>query len=121
MTTISIMPESTTAGDRTYRAVAGRLQSVGKTPGEALDALTSQLSETESGTLVVVQNQRPDQFFTVQQQQRLAELTRRWRAARDAGAALPSEEQAELDALVEAKFLAGKLAGRYTMNDVLGL
>ncbi len=103
MTTISIMPESTSTGDRTYRAVAGQIQSVGKTPGEALDALTSQLGEAETGTLLVVQNLRPDRFFTAQQQQRLAELMRRWRAARDAGTALPPEEQAELDALVEAE------------------
>jgi hypothetical protein len=103
MTTISIMPESTTAGDRTYRAVAGQVQSVGKTPGEALDALTSQLSEAETSTLVVVQSLRPDRFFTAEQQQRLAELMQRWRAARDTGRALPPDEQAELDALVEAE------------------
>src|SRR5262249_40081801 len=103
MTTISIMPENTSTGDRAYRAVAGQVQSVGKTPGEALDALTSQLSEAETSTLVVGQSLCPDQFFTAQQQQRLAELMQRWRAARDAGTALPPEEQAELDALVEAE------------------
>ncbi len=103
MTTISIMLEGTAAGNRAYRAVAGQLQSVGKTPGEALDALTSQLSEEEASTLVVVQSLRPDQYFTAQQQQRLAELMQRWRAARDAGTALPPKEQAELDALVEAE------------------
>jgi len=103
MTTISIVPENTAAGHRSYRAVAGPIQSVGKTPGEALDALTAQLSETETNTLVVVQNRRPDQFFTAEQQQRMAELMQRWRAARDSGQTLPAEEQAELDALVEAE------------------
>ncbi len=103
MTTISIMPDNTPTGDGAYRAVAGRTQSVGRTPGEALDALTSQLSEAETGTLVVVQSLRPDRFFTAQQQQRLTELMQRWRAARDTGTMLPPDEQAELDALVEAE------------------
>ncbi|HKI30618.1 MAG TPA: hypothetical protein VKA46_01905 [Gemmataceae bacterium] len=103
MTTISIMPECTTTGDRAYRAVAGQIQSVGKTPGEALDAVTAQLSEAETSTVVVVQSLRPDHFFTAAQQQRLAELMQRWRTARDAGQALPPEEQAKLDTLVEAQ------------------
>ncbi len=106
MTTIAIVPE--TAGDAgtTYRAVAGNAQSVGKTPGEALDALTSQLDEAETGTLVVVQQLRPDRFFTAQQQQRLAELMSGWRAARDSGAPWSADQQAELDALVEAELRA---------------
>jgi hypothetical protein len=44
-----------------------------------------------------------DELFTAEQQQRLAELMERWKAARDAGNPLPPEEQAELDALVEAE------------------
>src|SRR5690348_6528167 len=57
MTTVAILPESTGKDGPTYRAVAGNLQSVGRTAGEALDALTAQLSEEESGTLIIVQNQ----------------------------------------------------------------
>lgn len=49
---------------------------------------------------------RPDHFFTTEQQQRLQQLMARWRAARDAGSALPPEEQAELQALVEAEVRA---------------
>jgi hypothetical protein len=49
---------------------------------------------------------RPDEFFTAQQQERLAALMERWRAARDAGASLPPDEQAELDALVQAEVRA---------------
>jgi hypothetical protein len=45
---------------------------------------------------------RPDELFTAAQQQRLAELLARWREARDGGTPLPREEQAELDALVDA-------------------
>ena len=57
----------------------------------------------EAGTLVIVQNHGPDRFFTAGQQQRLGELMARWRAARDAGGALPAAEAAELEALVEAE------------------
>jgi hypothetical protein len=106
MTTISIFPEHSGAQPTGYRAVAGNRQSVGRTAGEALDALTSQLDEAERGTLVVVQHRRPDQFFTAEQQQRLQELMGRWRAARDAQTGLPADEQAELNALVEAEVRA---------------
>lgn len=47
MTTISIMPETMGEGATGYRAGAVALQSAGKTPGEALDALTSQLGEDQ--------------------------------------------------------------------------
>ncbi len=106
MTTISIVPEATGPAGTTYRAVAGQAQSVGRTPGEALDALAAQLGEAETGTLVVVQHLRPDRFFTAEQQQRLAALMDRWRAARDGGGPWSAEEQAELDALVEAEVRA---------------
>ena len=88
MTKVAILPESTEPGRITYRAIAGRQQSVGKTAGEALDALTSSLSEEASATMVIVQHQRPDEFFNAQQQARLKELMLRWREARDAGSAL---------------------------------
>jgi hypothetical protein len=107
MTTITIVPESPGAPATKYRAVAGKAQAVGKTAGEALDALTSQLGEdTESGMVLVVQFRRPDAFFTAEQQERLQQLMTRWREARDSGGALPPEEQSELDALVEAELRA---------------
>jgi hypothetical protein len=106
LTTITIIPECPGSPPTSYRAVAGKVQAVGKTAGEALDAVAAQLEESEGGTLVVVQYQRPDQFFTAAQQERLQELMTRWRAARDAGGHLPPEEQAELDALVEAELRA---------------
>ena len=86
-----------------YRAVAGAHQAVAKTVGGALDALTAQLPPEESGTLVVVQNHRADQFFTAQQQQRLEELMGRWRTARASGKSLSPSEQSELNALVDAE------------------
>jgi hypothetical protein len=106
MTTIAIVPDNPGTQPTNYRAIAGDRQSVGRTAGEALDALTAQLDESEKGTLVVVQHLRPDQFFTAEQQDRLRELMARWRAARDAQTSLPADEQAELDALVEAELRA---------------
>jgi hypothetical protein len=106
MTTITIVPENSAPAMPRFRAVAGEKQSVGGTAGEALDALTAQLGTLQTTTLVVVQPMLPDAFFTAEQQQRLPELMNRWRAARDAGAPLPPEEQAERDALVEAELRA---------------
>lgn len=48
----------------------------------------------------------PDEFFTKEQCQRLAELKSRWRTALDAGGSLPAEEQAELEVLVDAELIA---------------
>jgi transketolase len=108
MTTISILPESTTESGTSYRAVAGSVRSHGRTAGEALDALTRQLTERENSLLVIVQSVGPDQFFSADQQQRLGELMTRWRDARDAGKALPPDQQAELERLVDAEVQAAK-------------
>ena len=89
-----------------YRAVAGARHAVAKTAGAALDALAVQLPPDEGGTLVIVQNHKSDRFFTIQQQQRLEELMRRWREARDTGKELSSSEQTELNALVDAEVRA---------------
>lgn len=106
MTRVAILPVPNSSGELSYRAIAGNKQSVGKTAGEALDALTAQLDESETGTLVIIQNYRPDQFFTAQQQQRLSELMELWRSARDRGEAIFPEQQAELDTLVDVELRA---------------
>ena len=117
MTTATIIPEA--AGSTTqYRAVAGSIQAVGSTAGQALDALTSQLNEEDVGALLVVLRSRPDRFFTAEQKQRLEELMARWRAARDAGTALPAEEQAELDGLVEAEVRAAGERARARLQEL---
>ncbi|NUQ65809.1 MAG: hypothetical protein HUU20_25370 [Pirellulales bacterium] len=106
MTMVSILPMKTETGEVCYSAVAGDKRSQGNTAGEALDAITAQLPGDASGTLVIVQSRAPDRFFGVAQQQRLAELMRRWREARDRGETLSAEEHAELDALVQAELNA---------------
>lgn len=105
MTHIEILPEVNSRGRKKYRAVAGRRQSIGNTPGEALDAISHQLPPDDAGTLVVVQNFQPDQFFTAEQQQRLGQLMARWRVARDDDRELAPEEQAELEDLIDAELL----------------
>ena len=106
MTRVMILPVPAETGRTSYLAVAGDKQSVGDTAGAALDALTSQLEIEESGTLVILQNMRPDAFFSAEQQQQLATLMDEWRAARDAGGVFPAEKQHELEVLVEAELLA---------------
>jgi hypothetical protein len=103
MTKVTIVAEDPGSPNTAFRASARERESVGRTPGAALDALTEQLGGSEIGTLVVVQNLRPDQFFTAAQQQRLDELLTLWHAARDSGAMLPAGAQAELEALVDAE------------------
>ncbi len=115
MTTIAILPEGQGSPPR-YRAVAGESQTV----GEALDALTAQLDEEERGTLMVVQSFRPDRFFTATQRQRLEELWGRRHAARAAGAPLAAEEQAELEALVEAEVRASAGRSCPLLHTILG-
>ena len=119
MTKVAILPIPTEQGALSYRAIAGEKHAQGKTAGEALDALTAQLSADEASTLIIVQHLRPDRFFTAAQQQRLDALMARWRTARDQGATLPADEQTELEALVEAE-LQASAARATTLADALG-
>lgn len=106
MTTVSILPILNTNGDKSYRAIAGDCQSVGQTAGQALDALTALLGETDFSALIVIQRFNPDELFTVQQQKRLSELMNLWRTARDRGESISAKQQAELESLVEAELKA---------------
>lgn len=106
MTTVAILPISDINGEKSYRAIAGDKHSVGKTAGQALDALTVQLDEIEFSALLIVQSFRPDPFFSAEQQRRLSDLMSLWRAARDRGRELPLEQQAELNRLVKIELQA---------------
>jgi hypothetical protein len=106
MTTITVLPTGFPPSPSGYRAVSGDQQETGSTVGQALDALTARTGPPEDTTLVVVQPMRPDDFFPVEQQQRLAALMGRWRAARDGGPPLAPAEQAELEDLVRAEVRA---------------
>ena len=64
MTKVAILPERSAQGLVEYRAIAGRCQAIAGTAGAALDAVAAQLPASEAGTLVIVQHQRADPFFT---------------------------------------------------------
>jgi glucuronate isomerase len=107
MTTVAILPASDANGQKIYRAIAGNKQSVGKTAGQAVDALTVQLEDEESSsTMLVIQSFRPDPFFSAQQQQKLTKLMSLWQTAQSQGQELSQSQQAELDSLVEAELEA---------------
>jgi hypothetical protein len=108
MKKVTILPVSESNGDTSYCAVAEDKQSVGKTAGEALDSLTLQFAIHEIDSLVIVQNMRPDPFFTSGQQKQLADLMTRWRIARDTGQTLSNDEQANLNVLIEAELQASE-------------
>ncbi|MFM2064392.1 MAG: hypothetical protein RLZZ507_4063 [Cyanobacteriota bacterium] len=109
MTTVAIVPTSNANGEKSYRAIAGDKQSIGKTAGQALDALTQQLGEVEFRALLIIDNFHSDQFFTSAQQQRLSELITMWRNARDKGNSFPKEFQIELDNLVNLELNAATI------------
>jgi hypothetical protein len=101
-----------------YRALAGERESVGRSAGEALDALTAQLGKDETGMVVIIQSLRPDAFFSGAQQQRLEELITRWRTARDSGGSLAEHEQAKLQALVEAELDAARRRAELAVREI---
>jgi hypothetical protein len=98
MTTIAVVPNP--AGGAGYRAVANGSEAEGRTVGQAIDALAEQTGGPRNTTLIIVQSTDPDEFFTAEQQVRLADLMARWRRARQTSTPFPTEEKAELDALI---------------------
>lgn len=106
MTKIGLIQEPIGGDELAFRAVTVGKQATGRTAGEAIDALASQLTADESDTLIVVRSMCPDQFFTATQRKRLEQLMASWRSARDAGESLPREEQSELEMLIEAEVRA---------------
>ena len=118
MTTIAILPESTKENKLTWRAVAGEKESTGNTAGEALDAMTGLLSGDENSALVIIQRLRPDRFFTSEQRRRLEELMAHWKAARDGDGEFGSNEQSELDAVVEAELEGAKRRAETILHEL---
>jgi regulator of protease activity HflC (stomatin/prohibitin superfamily) len=96
MTVIAIRPEESGAGEPQFRAIAGGRQSVGRTMGEALDALTAEWRDGFEETAVLIQRFRPDAYFTEAQYLRMRDLLAR-------RSALTAEERAELEALIDTE------------------
>jgi hypothetical protein len=106
MTRVAVFQENAATDEMPFRALTGRNQAMGRTAGEALDALTTQLENEERDTLIIVRNLGPDRFFTAEQRQQLEQLMAKWRAARDTGGSLPAAEKAELERLIETEVRA---------------
>jgi len=115
MTTVVVLPSN--RNGKIFRAVSGEKESFGKTIGEALDALTEQISEKEN-PIVYIQDFRPDDFFTGTQQTRLAELMRKWQIARDTNQEFPAEEQTELEKLIEAELKSSTKRAEKIANEL---
>ena len=98
MTTIAVLPNPN--GEAGYRAVSNGSEAIGPTVGQAVDSLVSRTDGPKKTTLIIVQPMEPDEFFTADQQARLADLMGRWRQARDTSTPFPAEEKAQLDLLI---------------------
>ena len=118
MATVAILSVPRQTGGESYQAVSAERVATGETAGQALDAFTEQFPEVGSDSLLIVQRFQADRFFSEAQQQRMAELMTRWREARDAGASLSPEEQAELESLVE---LESRASGQRAEDVAKGL
>jgi hypothetical protein len=109
MNTIEIIQEQASFESAVYRARCRDWQAEGATPGAALDAIERLVAAGTgdgTGTVVIVQRFRPDDFFTSHQQARLQELMERFQAALAAGKELAAEERKELEELVDAEWQA---------------
>ena len=115
MNAISIIRTQTPEHGTRYhaKAVRGGQQSIGKTRGEALDALTLQLNLDADDELYLVAEMKPDLFFTAEQINRLQELI----AKADAGT-LTQEENTEYAALAEAELVASGQRVAALMNEI---
>lgn len=96
MTAIAIRTDQKETGERRFRAIAGDRQSLGKTMGEALDALTAEWGDSVQETIVLIQRFQPDQYFTQAQYDRMQALLAR-------RPTLTPEERTELEALIDAE------------------
>lgn len=106
MTRVAVYHEPVAPENMAYRAVARGNSATGRTAGEALDALASQLTQEEVETLVIVRSMSPDRFFSADQRRRLEELMTLRREALAQNSSLGADEQAELEQLVDAEVKA---------------
>lgn len=101
MRTVVVLPNN--QNGKNFRAVSGEKESFGKTIGEAVDSLASQLENANDETLYIVQRFSPDEFFTATQQNRLSELMHKLHDAQEGKQEFSIEEKAELEKLIEAE------------------
>ena len=108
MTTITIVPEIEQKKLR-YKAICGNQETIGLTPGQALDLMeTSLITEGEpmNETLVIVQRFRADDLFTKQQQKKLQGLMEELHQYLASETKFSDVKQQELTDLAEAELEA---------------
>lgn len=105
MTTIHVHSNHGAAGPA-FRAVSNGAEGTGDAPGEAIDALLAQTGRPTGTAIIVLRPFGPDDFFPAPKRDRLADLMRQFRAARDAGTQLAPTVRAELDALIDEELAA---------------
>ena len=110
-------PKSPNAG---YRATWRDRESFGGTAGAALDAIKQQMPPTESASLVLIQDLKPDEFFSASQQRRLRELLDLRCEALSSGKEMSPAEKSELDDLI-AMELEGSARRAAAMANEMGL
>ena len=93
MTAISIQRDNSQIDIPRFRAKAGGKEAVGRTMGEAIDALTADWGEEVRETAIFIQRFGPDAFFSQAQQNRKEALLAR-------RGTLTSQEHQELESLV---------------------
>lgn len=109
MTSVAILPITNPDGQTAYQAISGDHRAIGKTAGEALDALHAQLPELTPAPFLLLQSFQGDRFFSTAQQTRLAQLMNQWRTEREQDQTLETTEQTELEDLIDAE-LEGAIA-----------
>jgi hypothetical protein len=100
MPTIAVYPSHGSQTDDPYEAVTGPVRVSGATVGQAIDRAREKLADAGETTLILIQNERPDDLFPDAKICRLKELMTRWRSARDVGSPFPETDQTELAALI---------------------
>lgn len=99
MTAATIRTDTQAEDSAKFIARSGNLRAVGRTMGEALDALASQWGEITQAVPVIIQHFGADRFFTQAQYDRMQELRGRI-------GTLSAEEQGELESLIDAELEA---------------
>lgn len=120
MTTITIVPEIEQKKLR-YKAICGNQETIGLTPGQALDLMeTSLITEGEpmNETLVIVQRFRADDLFTKQQQEKLQRLMEELHQSLASETKFSAIKQQELTALAEAELEASIQRGTRIIEEL---
>jgi hypothetical protein len=118
MTRVAVFHDPADAESMPYRAVSGRNQAMGRTAGEALDALASRLPRDDADTFVIVRSMSPDRFFSTEQRRRLETLMTLRHEAIAGNASLSAQEEAELEQLVDAEVRAATERARALLDDL---